>query len=73
MTRPIGTLNLTNLRNGTIVQQAEDNIDMGDHPSCAGEPPTVRDKCIEGVSSIAKAPAITTHPPDPTHLDMPEG
>ena len=46
---------------------AEDNIDMGDYPSCADEPPTVSDKCIEGASGIAEVPTIATHPPDPTH------
>ena len=51
----------------------EDNVDMGDHPSCADEPPTVRDKCIEGASGIVKAPTIATHPPNPTHLSTPEG
>ena len=52
---------------------AEDNVDMGDHPSHADEPLTVRDKHIEGASSIAEVPTIATHPPDPTHLSMPEG
>ena len=51
----------------------EDNVDVGDHPSCANEPPTVKDKHIEGASSIAEVPTIATHPPDPTHLSMPEG
>ena len=48
-------------------------IDMGDHPSRADEPPTVRDKRIEGASSIVKVPTIVTHPPDPTHVSTSEG
>ena len=52
---------------------AEDNIAMGDHPSCVDEPPTIGDKCIEGASSMAKAPESTTHPPDPMHLSTREG
>ena len=50
----------------------EDNVDMGDYPSCANEPPTVGDKRVEGTSSIAEFPTITTHPPDPMNLSMPE-
>ena len=52
---------------------AEDNIDMGDHPSHADEPPTIRDNHIEGASGMAEAPESTTHPPNPTHLSTPEG
>ena len=49
----------------------EDNIDMGNHPACADEPPTLGDNHIEGASSMTKAPANTTHPPDPMHLSIP--
>ena len=52
---------------------AEDNIDMGDYPACADEPPTISDKHIEGASSIVEVPMIATHLPNPTHLNTPEG
>ena len=50
----------------------EADFDMGDHLACADKPPTVEYGRIEGANGRAKAPAITTHPPDPTHLCRPE-
>ena len=51
---------------------AEDNIDMGDYPVHANEPPTISDKHIEGASGIVEVPTIVTHLPDPMHLSTPE-
>ena len=51
---------------------AEDNIDMGDYPACADEPPTISDKHIEGIegaSGIVEVPMIATHLPDPMDLN----
>ena len=52
---------------------AENDLDVGDHPACADDPPTIKHSHIEGASGIAEAPTSTTHPPDPMHLNMPEG
>lgn len=51
---------------------ADDDLNMGDHPACADKPPTIGYSHIKGSSSMAKAPATTTHPPNSTHLSMPE-
>ena len=44
-----------------------DCIDMGDHPSLAEEPPTIKHDHIEGADSEAEVHTINTHPTDPMH------
>ena len=51
---------------------ADNDLNMGDHRACANEPPAIEYGCVEEASGTVETPATMTHPPDPTHLSMPE-
>ena len=50
----------------------DDQIDMGNHPAVADEPPVVEYSRIEGANSGVEVPTINTHLPDHTHFSTPD-